>query len=77
MFSEAKNEKKHQNQWIHHPLEVRSKWNLKKKKKRRHEMLERRNSGRRDPGVNNMRGKGRMTSAMTDLSNVIFFLMKI
>lgn len=26
-------------------------------KKRRHEMLERRNSGRRDPGVNNMRGK--------------------
>lgn len=30
---------------------------FKKKKKRRHEMLERRNSGRRDPGVNNMRGK--------------------
>lgn len=39
-------------------------------------MLERRNSGRRDPGVNNMRGKGKMTSAMTDLSDMIFFLMK-
>lgn len=36
-------------------------------------MLERRNSGRRDPGVNNMRGKGKMTSAMTEWYDIFSY----